>query len=64
MDSHDGRDESYGPIHGSVDDMPVLHLPTTFPPERIAAVVAVLARGIARQIVRELGIDTAANEED
>lgn len=42
--------------------MPVLDLPTTIPPDRIAAVVAVLAAGIARQIVVELGMDPAMDE--
>jgi hypothetical protein len=34
---------------------PVLELPPMFPPDRIAAVVGVLARAIAHQIVGEIG---------
>jgi hypothetical protein len=52
-----GADESY-----RVDDTleecmttPVLDLPPTLPPDRIAAAVGVLVRALARQIVDEIG---------
>jgi len=36
---------------------PVLELPPALPPDRISATVGVLARALARQIVRELGVE-------
>ena len=56
-----GADESY-----RVDDaleegmMPILELPPTLPPDRIAAAVGVLARAIARQIVDEIAAKEGA----
>src|SRR4051812_33664464 len=49
-------DESYRVDDALEEDMsPVLDLPQTQPTERIAAVVGVLARALARQIVDEIG---------
>jgi hypothetical protein len=36
---------------------PVLELPATLPPDRIAAAVGVLARVLARQIVQEISAE-------
>jgi hypothetical protein len=51
-----GADESYRVDDALEEDMsPVLDLPPTLPPDRIAAAVGVLARAFARQIVDEIG---------
>jgi len=53
-----GADESYRVDEALEEGMtPVLELPPALPPDRIAAAVGVLARTIARQIVRELGVE-------
>jgi len=51
-----GADESYRANDTLEEGMaPVLELPSTFTPDRIAAVVVVLARALARQIANEIG---------
>jgi len=51
-----GADESYRVDDALEEGMtPVLELPPTMPPDRIAGAVGVLARAIARQIVDEIG---------
>ena len=51
-------DESYRVDEALEEGMtPVLELPPEMPPDRIAAAVGVLARALAWQIVRELGVE-------
>jgi hypothetical protein len=51
-----GTDESYRNDDTLEEGMaPVLELPSTFTPDRISAVVGVLARTLARQIASEIG---------
>jgi hypothetical protein len=55
-----GADESYRVDDALEEDMsPVLELPLTLPPDRIAATVGVLARALARRIVDEIGAKEA-----
>jgi len=53
-------DESYRVDDALEEGMsPVLELPLTLPPDRIAAAVGVLARALARQIVDAIGAKEA-----
>jgi hypothetical protein len=55
-----GADESYRVDDALEEDMsPVLELPPTLTPDRIAAAVGVLARALARQIIDEIGAKEA-----